>query len=491
MHISTFAETNYKKSILVVDDYLPTRSLMVEALDQSGDYEISEAGDGTEALQLFKSRPYDMVISDIMMPVMGGMELLETIREMKSSTAVIMITAHPAMELTVTAMKQGAVDFLKKPFNIDELLFKVNLYLHDSETSRDGEEKNESRYLQTKKEQLSLQSYIYDEIENAAGDQEEIFQQVVELALQIVEGESCALFLYDEKSKDFYLQVSRSSNGSSQQNAIPFVAGIFKDVVAKKSALMINSDSDPLIAPSLICVPLMIRDNVLGVLSVRKKMGPAVFTKNDLHHFSSLAKRASLNLENKVLYESVYANLLETFKSLVASIQMRDHYTEQHCQRVADLSTKLARECSCSAGDIESLRIAALIHDVGKIAWPDSILMKADRLSDEEYMVVKNHPRVGEKILSPVLLLDKEKEITLCHHERWDGKGYPNGLSGLEIPFLARIVAVIDSFDAMTNNRPYRKALSNEVAMAELKNNRNIQFDGDVVDTFIKMSATQ
>jgi DNA-binding response OmpR family regulator len=262
MHISTFAATNYKKSILVVDDYLPTRSLMVEALDLSGDYEISEAGDGTEALQLIKSRPYDMVISDIMMPVMGGMELLETIREMKSSTAVIMVTAHPALELTVTAMKQGAVDFLKKPFNIDELLFKVNLYLHDSETSRDGEEKNESRYLQTKKEQLSLQSYIYDEIENAAGDQEEIFQQVVELALQIVEGESCALFLYDEKSKDFYLQVSRSSNGSSQQNAIPFVAGIFKDVVAKKSALMINSDSDPLIAPSLICVPLMIRDNV-------------------------------------------------------------------------------------------------------------------------------------------------------------------------------------------------------------------------------------
>lgn len=487
MNISMLAETNNKKSILVVDDYQPTRNLMVEALDQSGNYEIDEAADGTEALQLFQSRPYDMVISDIMMPVMGGMELLAAIREMKTSTAVIMITAHPALELTVTAMKQGAVDFLKKPFNIDELIFKVNLYLHDSETRKGGEEEKESSYLRTKKEQLSLQSYIYDEIENADGNQEEIFQQVVELALKIVEGESCALFLYDEKSEEFYPQVTRSNNGSVRQNAIPFVAGIFKEVVAKKSALMINSDSDPLIAPSLICVPLLIRDNVLGVLSVRKKWGLSVFTKNDLHHVSSLAKRASLNLENKVLYESVYANLLDTFKSLVASIQMRDHYTEQHCQQVADLSVRLARECNCSPRDIESLRIASVIHDVGKIAWPDSILLKEGRLSTEEYLIVKNHPLVGEKILSPVLLLDKEKEITLCHHERWDGKGYPYGLSGQESPFLARIIAVADSFDAMTNNRPYRKALSYEVAMVELKNNRNFQFDGDIVDVFIKM----
>ncbi|MCG6538316.1 MAG: response regulator, partial [Syntrophales bacterium LBB04] len=154
MNISTLAVTNHKKSILVVDDYLPTRSLMVEALDQSGNYEISEAADGTEALQLFQSRPYDMVISDIMMPVMGGMELLEAIREMQSSAAVIMITAHPALELTVSAMKQGAVDFLKKPFNIDELLFKVNLYLHDKETVTVGENEKESSYLRTKKEQL-------------------------------------------------------------------------------------------------------------------------------------------------------------------------------------------------------------------------------------------------------------------------------------------------------------------------------------------------
>ncbi|MCG6538315.1 MAG: hypothetical protein L7F78_27255, partial [Syntrophales bacterium LBB04] len=121
-----------------------------------------------------------------------------------------------------------------------------------------GENEKESSYLRTKKEQLSLRSYIYDEIENSDGDQEQIFQQVAELALKIVEGESCALYLYDEKLGEFYPQVTRSNDGSLRQNSVPFVAAIFKEVVAKKSALIVNSGSDPIIAPSLICVPLII-----------------------------------------------------------------------------------------------------------------------------------------------------------------------------------------------------------------------------------------
>ncbi len=483
MDVAALAEnSDRKKNILIVDDYLPTRSLMVEALSQSGNYEISEAADGTEALTLFKSRPYDMVISDIIMPVMGGMELLDAIREIKASTAVIMVTAHPALELTVTAMKQGAVDFMKKPFSIDDLLFKVDLYLRNSGSSG-NEGEDESRHLKIKEEQLSLQSYIYDAIENTPGDQEEIFQKIVELALKIVDGESCVLFLYDKTTDSFHPQVLKSSNGFRESN-IPFVAGLFKEVVARKDALMVHSSSDPLIAPSLICVPLMIRGNVMGVLSVRRKRNLGVFTKNDLHHILSLAKRASLNLENKVLYESTYANLLNTFKSLVASIQMRDHYTEEHCQRVSALSVKVAARCGCPAMDVESLRIAAMIHDVGKIAWPDSILLKSGRLSEEELRIVKNHTLVGEKILSPVLLLDKEKEITLYHHERWDGKGYPCGLSGRAVPLLGRILAVVDSFDAMTSDRPYRQAMSVDAAIEELKKNRNIQFDGEIVDAF-------
>ena len=141
----------------------------------------------------------------------------------------------------------------------------------------------------------------------------------------------------------------------------------------------------------------------------------------------------------------------------------------------------------CPVKDIESLKIAGILHDVGKIAVPDSILLKTDSLTPEEYLIIKNHPTIGENILKPVMLLDKEREIIQCHHERLDGKGYPLGISGNDIPFLARILAVADSFDAMTNNRPYRPAMSIEKAVEELVKNKNTQFDADIVEALIKI----
>jgi HD-GYP domain-containing protein (c-di-GMP phosphodiesterase class II) len=151
------------------------------------------------------------------------------------------------------------------------------------------------------------------------------------------------------------------------------------------------------------------------------------------------------------------------------------------------MSLKIAVQLGCSIKDRESLKIAGVLHDVGKIAVPDSILLKAGKLTSEEYMIIKNHPTIGENILRPVVLLEKERRIIQCHHERWDGKGYPLGLSGTEIPYLARILAVADSFDAMTSDRPYHPAMPLQKAIEELVKNKNTQFDPDIVDAFIKI----
>lgn len=485
MHISTAVKESFRrKSILIVDDYPPTRNLLVEALGQSGDFELVEADDGTEALKLFQDRSFDMVISDVMMPVMGGMDLLHAIRDINPATSVIMITAHPATELIVSAMKQGAVDFLKKPFDIDDLLFKVNLYLSDSDG--DDCERSEIRSVNYRKDQLSLQSYIYDAVETTEGNHDEIFHKIAELALQIVDGESCIIALYDEGSREFYPKVSLNNNISGRKIAEPFVAELFCQTVDSRDALLINSLDDSRIAPSLICVPLMIRNNVLGVLSIRKRRNSGVFNQNDLHHVSSIAKRASLNLENKILYESLYSNLMDTFKSLIAAIQVRDHYTEEHSSRVCDLAIKLAREYGSTPQEIESLRIAALLHDIGKISIPDSILLKKGPLLPGEFAVIKSHPQIGNEILSSITLLEKERDIVRHHHERWDGKGYPGGLKTEDIPLPARILAIADSFDAMTSDRPYRKGMSVDAAAEELLKYRDIQFDKHLVDVFVK-----
>jgi len=472
---------------LVVDDYVPARNLIVEALSQLGQYEISEAENGVEALKQFRTERYDMVISDVMMPGMGGVELLDAIKKADSPATVIMITAYPAVELAVSTMKQGAVDFLKKPFNIDDLLFKVNLYLNEDAALIEDTANVKDNYFKAKREELLRQSYIYDAIEKMGVSDETLFQKIVELALRIAGGDSCALFLYDKEINEFYHKVASSGNGFDWRNAMPAMKSLFSEVVDKKDAVMVNSDSDPLISPSLICAPLMIRDNVMGVLCIRKKKNGETFTNKDLHYVLSLVNRASLNVENKVLYESIYGSLMETFKSLVASIQFRDHYTEEHSGRAAEMAVKIARAFGCSPNEVESLRIASMLHDIGKISTPDSILLKCGKLSPDEYQIVKNHASIGADILSSVVLLDKERDIIRHHHERWDGLGYPNGLAGERIPLMARIMAVADSFDAMTSDRPYRKGISLDHTTTELKKNSNTQFDRKIVDVFLNI----
>ncbi|MHB9098759.1 MAG: HD domain-containing phosphohydrolase [Syntrophales bacterium] len=477
-----------QKKILIVDDYIASRELISEALCQGGSYDIREAEDGFKALQLFQQEHFDLVISDIMMPGMSGMELLKRISEINPETAVIMITAYPETDLTVSAIKRGAVDFLAKPFKIDDLLFKVNIYLREQTLlGMDAQENKETSIeLKNKTRELSLQGYIYDSIENTFGDNKDIFEKIADMAMNVVEGESCTLLLYDADEDEFRPQIIKNGHALSlAEKPDPSRLALFKKVVTKKEGITVRATERPEKMPALMCVPLMIRDHVFGVLCIQKRSNREAFSEKDLHYIVSLTKRASLNLENKILYESIFNNILETFKSLIASIQARDFYTEEHSLRVTKMAVRLARTLKCSEQEIESLKIAGTLHDIGKIAIPDQILLKIDKLTAAEYTVIQDHPIIGENILKPMLLFDREREIILHHHERWDGTGYPHGLSGNEIPYLSRILSVADSFDAMITDRPYRKAMSIETALDELKRNRFTQFDPEILHCFL------
>jgi response regulator RpfG family c-di-GMP phosphodiesterase len=461
-----------------------------DALDQSGYQEVGVAENGRDALDRFCQDRYDLVISDVMMPVMGGMELLNRIREINPDTAVIMITAHPALELTVSAMKKGAVDFLKKPFDINELLFKVHVCLNEKTL-------NEAMHpaagiaeiqIKDKTKELSVRGHIYDSFEDIEDDHEHIFKKIVDLSLSVVDGEECSLLVYDEEEGAFHPKIIRSAHEEKyERETIPALRQVINEVIAKKTALMVHSSEHPAIAPSLICTPLMIRNNIFGILCIRKKINHELFTPKDLQYVVSLTKRASLNLENRILYESVYNNVLDTFKSLVASVQLRDHYTEEHSSRVTRLALEIAGMMNCTRKEMESIKIAGMMHDVGKIAIPDNVLLKPGRLTEEEFDIIRTHPDVGERILRPILLFDEERNIILHHHERWDGGGYPTGLAGTAIPLLSRILAVADTFDAMTNNRPYRSAMAVADAVTEIERNSNTQFDPAVVVAFLKI----
>lgn len=176
----------------------------------------------------------------------------------------------------------------------------------------------------------------------------------------------------------------------------------------------------------------------------------------------------------------------EFIESIVEILETKDSYTRGHSNRVAHISMAIAREMGLDTKDIELSHFAGHLHDIGKIGIPDSILMKTDKLTTEEYEIIKNHSEYGYKILEKVSSLKEMATIVRHHHERWDGKGYPSGISGEEIPIISRIISVADAFDAMTSNRSYRKPMLFEEAIVQLEKNKGTQFDGEIVDIFIK-----
>ncbi|HAW60705.1 MAG TPA: hypothetical protein DCW86_04470, partial [Actinobacteria bacterium] len=235
-----------------------------------------------------------------------------------------------------------------------------------------------------------------------------------------------------------------------------------------------------------LCVPLKIKGKVIGVLNVGA-VCPHMFTKDDLRIVSSVAGQAAIAIHNARLFTQLEELYLATVKAFVAAIEAKDPYTRGHSERVTTFSLAMAEELGLSGKDMENIRTAALLHDVGKIGIKEEILNKTTSLSREEYGVVKMHPLIATKIVEQIPLLADVIPIIAHHHERYDGNGYLDGLKGEEIPLGARILAVADAFDAMISERPYRSALSFAEAIGELRRNAGSQFDPRIADAFCEV----
>ncbi|HHX17518.1 MAG TPA: HD-GYP domain-containing protein [Clostridium sp.] len=191
------------------------------------------------------------------------------------------------------------------------------------------------------------------------------------------------------------------------------------------------------------------------------------------------------NIELKKLFDEMQYGYLQTVMSLANSIEAMDAYTRGHCQRVMEISCEVARVLGLTKEEIEDLRYAAILHDIGKIGVSTNILNKNGSLNEEEFKEIKKHPEIAYNILKDIKFLNKALDGILQHHERYDGRGYPNGLRGNEICIFGRIMCVADAFDAMTSDRPYRKGMKVEDAMRELERCKGTQFDPDIVDMFL------
>jgi putative nucleotidyltransferase with HDIG domain len=235
----------------------------------------------------------------------------------------------------------------------------------------------------------------------------------------------------------------------------------------------LNLDNVPL---SSMAVPLIGKDKVLGVLNISKFTGPT-FTTSDLQIVSVLASQVVAAMENASLYEGLRESYFRTVQALVAAVEAKDPYTRWHSTNVAKYAVAIGRDLGLSPSQLEEVHIAAILHDVGKIGISERIIGKPDRLSREEFDIMKDHPAHGMRILEPIGFSQFIISAIYQHHERYDGKGYPQGIAGENIALAARILTVADTIDAMVSERPYRRTISSEAVLSELEKESGLQFD--------------
>ncbi|NJL59800.1 MAG: HD domain-containing protein [Desulfobacteraceae bacterium] len=236
-----------------------------------------------------------------------------------------------------------------------------------------------------------------------------------------------------------------------------------------------------------MAVPMMIRGKVFGVLTASIHRGNIKFSSKDLYYLSFMTEAAAYSIENLALYENICDNLFSTLLAFVKALEARDFYTGRHAERVTIIAKMIARKMGCSSEELEILEVAGRLHDIGKIGIRDSILLKPGSLTDEEFAEIKKHPVIGADIVEQLGFWKREQEIIRSHHERFDGKGYPEGRKGEEIPFLSRVMFVADAYDAMCSHRCYRNGMNEAKIISIISERAGTQFDPDAVRTFLEL----
>ena len=238
---------------------------------------------------------------------------------------------------------------------------------------------------------------------------------------------------------------------------------------------------------SVLCAPLNDKEQVIGTITIANPIDGTEFNNSDLELLSTIAAQSSIAIRNARLYEEQETTYLNTVQALVSAIEASDAYTRGHSERVTRFSVSLAKKMGIEGDALKQLEQAAVLHDIGKIGIDINLLHKKEKLTPADIDVLKLHPSIGVRILEPISFLGTVREIIEQHHERYDGKGYPNGLAGENWRLEGKILAVCDTYDAMTSDRPYRKALSHEIAIQEIRDHSGTQFDPEVAMSFIEL----
>jgi putative nucleotidyltransferase with HDIG domain len=469
--------------ILIVDDQPAILRFLIAALAEHGCV-TTTAGTAERALELIAAQPFDLVISDIKMPGLSGLDLLRAVKTRQPATPVVLITGAPSVDSAVFGLRHGAYDYLAKPFSAQVARALVERVRGDRATSRRSSGHPAGLAEDLGRRQLGLEALCrIGELAMRGLAPRPFLEQVLADARQSLRADAAVILMRDGGGF-----VSHSAGDAALVRWLLDRRELTQEPLLgaeDRQAFVLAAATDPCAAVAAV-IPGIGQSH--GMLCVARADGADAFATHETELLIGYAQNTALALERLRLGESFEKNLVNTISAFVNAIESKDRYLKGHSARVGLYAQEIATALGLGSAEVQLVSRGGILHDLGKLGILDPILSKPARLTSEEYELIKEHVEVGYKILKPLGFLDREALAVRHHHERWDGSGYPDKLAGESIPFIARIVSTADAFDAMTSDRPYRKALPMETAIVEMEQGAGTQFDPAIAEAFLSIS---
>jgi len=507
-----------RRAILVIDDDRRVLELLQISLTQNG-FRVAIAATGEDGLDMVRKDTPDLVILDLRLPRKTGFEVCAALKSSKDTShiPIIMVSASAEVDSRLQGLMHGADDYMTKPFSPKELLIKVRRIFERLDRSEHLTSKNkelESEVARNKEDlvvrnkELRFQVYSLETLMglthqlNSSLEMDGLLNTLILSVVGQLRVNSACLFLTDQREHPTRLEASTFKGIKEEQaRKIAFhYGGDFVRALLPTSGdegrpvRLAEIEDDPALEADVgslfaagftVVSPVIMKQRLTAFLAVGEKVSGQEFQSADLEMLKALSESAGIAIENARLFKDLQEAYVSTVRLLVSRIEEKDPYTHGHTERVAEYAVAIAQELGFTAEEVQRIQFGAFLHDIGKVHTQSDILQKPGALTEEEWMLVKAHPVRGAEMIRGVKFLERVTDMVRHHHERVDGKGYPDGLKGDQISIGAKIVNVADAFDAMTTDRPYRAGFTVEKAVDQMVEKAGSQFAAEIVNVFV------
>ncbi len=499
-----------KYKILIVDDEEALVLFLSKLLSQdSPDYEIRIAYNGEDAIKMLEWFGPDCILQDIKLPDISGVEVLKAAKALDEDVQVIMMTAFASLETSIDAVKMGAYDYILKPFKAEQIKMVVKNALTKRKLLRENKRlledlKRANQELQIAHEKLKIAKdevdkeleeklHILSELHKISNslneelDFEKICEGIIDGAQKIFSVQDVALLFNQEESPDNLVVKYLSGFDGFMENEmnLDFYHPFFSKLKDKRNPQIMEYPEGEI---KEVCIGLLRTSKMepFGAFMIGNRNSIASFFKK-MELFDTYLNTISIALQNSILLDTLEKSYVDSLLALVKAQEAKDRSIKGHSSRIARMSHMVGKKLGFSEKELKIMRYAALLHDIGKIGIREYILEKPAELNNEEYEKIKEHIDIGIEIIKPLKFLREAIPIIRHHHENYDGTGYPDGLSGEDIPLGARILAICDVYDSVTNERVYSNKLTKEEAINFLRKYSGNKFDPVILEKFIEV----